>query len=49
MTFSETSGKVSGANVSLIFLVETVNIEKFGPEFTQPHQLRGAFEQPMSL
>ncbi len=34
MTFSETSGKVSGRNVPLIFGFETVNTEKFGPEVT---------------
>ena len=39
MTFSETSGKVPGANVPLIFGFETVNTEKFGPEVTVPYQL----------
>ena len=34
MTFSESSGQVPGANVPLIFSLETVNIEKFGPEVT---------------
>ena len=49
MTFSESSGQVPGANVPLIFSLETVNIEKFGPEVTIQYQLQGAFEKPMSL
>ncbi len=49
MTFSETSGKVYGANVPLIFGFETVNTVKFVPEVTIKYQLQGAFVQPMSL